>query len=128
MLQERGTVAPGLLAQIIVSKYCDHMPLYRQEQIYWTRHRVWLPRQNLAHWMEVAADWLKPIYQHIRTGVMAGGYVQVDETPVRLPRTGKWQNQDRLLLDHLASRWRCRLPVGNQPGGSVPGQRVAGRF
>ena len=91
MLQQRSTVAPGLLAQIIVSKYCYHLPLYRQEQIYWTRHRVWLPRQNLAHWMEVAADWLKPIYQHIRTGVMAGGYVQVDETPVDFlaPGNGK---------------------------------------
>src|SRR5476649_444602 len=91
MLQQRSTVAPGLLAQIIVSKYCYHLPLYRQERIYWTRHRVWLPRQNLAHWMEVAADWLKPIYQHIRTGVMAGGYVQIDETPVDFlaPGNGK---------------------------------------
>jgi len=81
MLQERCTVAPGLLAQVIVSKYVDHLPLYRQEQIYWTRHRVWLPRQNLARWMGMVADWLKPIYQCIRTGVMAGGYVQVDDYP-----------------------------------------------
>jgi transposase len=88
MLQERCTVAPGLLAQVIVSKYVDHLPLYRQEQIYWTRHRVWLPRQNLARWMELAADWLKPIYQCIRRGVMAGGYVQVDETPVRYLEPG----------------------------------------
>ena len=83
MLQQRSTVAAGLRAQIIVSKYCDHLPLYRQEQIYWTRHRVWLPRQNLAHWIEMAAEWLKLIYEAIRTGVMAGGYVQIDETPVR---------------------------------------------
>jgi transposase len=91
MLQERCTVAPGLLAQVIVSKYVDHLPLYRQEQIYWTRNRVWLPRQNLARWMGMVADWLKPIYQCIRTGVMAGGYVQVDETPVRYlaPGNGK---------------------------------------
>jgi len=81
MLQERCTVAPGLLAQVIVSKYVDHLPLYRQEQIYWTRHRVWLPRQNLARWMGMVADWLKPVYQCIRTGVMAGGYVQVDDYP-----------------------------------------------
>ncbi len=81
MLQQRSTVAPGLLAQIIVSKYCYHLPLYRQEQIYWTRHRVWLPRQNLAHWMEVAADWLKPIYQHIRTGVMAGAMSRLMKHP-----------------------------------------------
>ena len=82
MLQERCTIAPGLLAQIIVGKYVDHLPLYRQEQIFWTRHHVWLPRQNLARWMGLAADWLKPVYDAIRTGVMAGGYVQIDETPV----------------------------------------------
>jgi transposase len=79
MLQERSMPAAGLLAQIVVSKYCDHVPLYRQEQIYWTRHRVWLPRQNLARWMGMVADWLKPIYQYIRTGVMADGYVQINE-------------------------------------------------
>jgi transposase len=91
MLQQRNTVAAGLLAQIIVSKYVDHLPLYRQEQIYRTRHRVWLPRQNLAHWIEMAAEWLKLIYETIRTGVMAGGYVQIDETPVRylVPGNGK---------------------------------------
>jgi hypothetical protein len=47
-LLERSLVAPGLLAQIVVSKYCDHLPLHRQESIYWTRHQVWLPRQRGA--------------------------------------------------------------------------------
>ncbi|MEI9999164.1 MAG: IS66 family transposase [Verrucomicrobiota bacterium] len=84
--------APGLLAQIIVSKYCDHTPLLtRQEQIYRTRHGVGLSRPTMVRWVELVADWLKPIYHCIRTGVMAGGYVQVDETPVRYlaPGNGK---------------------------------------
>jgi transposase len=106
MLQQRSTVAPGLRAQIIVSKYCYHLPLYRQERIYWTRHRVWLPRQNLAHWMEVAADWLKPIYQHIRTGVMAGGYVQVDETPLRFLAPGHGKTKTGYL-------WTTSRPGGD---------------
>ena len=91
MLQERSIPAAGLLAQIIVSKYVDHLPLYRQEQIYWTRHRVWLPRQSQARWVGMVADWFQPIYHAIRSGVMAGGYVQVDETPVRYlePGNGK---------------------------------------
>jgi transposase len=93
MLQERCTVAPGLLAQVIVSKYVDHLPLYRQEQIYWMRHRVWLPRQNLDRWVELVADWLKPICQVIRTGVLAGGYVQVDETPIRYLAPGHGQTK-----------------------------------
>jgi hypothetical protein len=37
----------------------------------------------MANWMGLVADWLKPIYETIRTGVMGGGYVQVDETPIR---------------------------------------------
>jgi len=56
-----------------VSKYCDHLPLYRQEQIYAQRHGLSLPRQTLARWVELAADWLRPIYDQIRTGVLAGG-------------------------------------------------------
>ena len=81
-LLDRSLPAPGLLAHILVGKYCDHLPLYRQEQIFLQRHRVHLPRQTLARWVELAADWLKPIYEHIRTGVLAGGYVQADETPI----------------------------------------------
>jgi transposase len=92
-LQERGLAAPGLLAQVLVSKYCDHLPLYRQEQIFLRRHQVHLPRQTLARWVMLAADWLKPIYENIRTGVMAGGYVQVDETPVNYLEPGHGQTR-----------------------------------
>jgi transposase len=88
-LLDRSLPAPGLLAQILVGKYCDHLPLYRQEQIFLQRHRVHLPRQTLARWVELAADWLKPIYEQIRTGVLAGGYMQVDETPIDYLEPGK---------------------------------------
>jgi len=81
-LLDRSLPGPGLLAHILVSKYCDHLPLYRQEQIYGRRYGINLSRQTLARWVELAAGWLKPIYEQIRTGVMAGGYVQVDETPI----------------------------------------------
>ena len=79
-LADRCIAAPGLLAAVIVGKYCDHLPLYRQAQIFATRHRVRLPRQTMAQWMALAADWLRPIYERIRTGVLGGGYVQIDET------------------------------------------------
>jgi len=81
-LQDRCLAAPGLLAAIIVGKYVDHLPLYRQEQIFRTRHDVKLPRQTMVQWMGLAADWLRPIYEHIRTGVLGGGYLQIDETPI----------------------------------------------
>jgi len=90
-LQQRCIAAPGLLAQVIVSKYCDHLPLYRQEQIYWDRHQVWLPRQSMARWVQLASEWLKPIYREIKDQMMRGSYIQVDETPIRYldPGNGK---------------------------------------
>jgi transposase len=87
-LQERGLAAAGLLAHVLVSKYCDHLPLYRQEQIYAQGHGLNLPRQTLARWVELAADWLTPIYEQIRIGVLAGAYVQMDETPVEYLEPG----------------------------------------
>jgi transposase len=96
-LQERGLAAPGLLAHVLVSKYCDHLPLYRQEQIYAQRHGLNLPRQTLARWVELAADWLTPIYEQIRTGVLAGGYVQIDETPVQYLEPGNGKTKQGYL-------------------------------
>ncbi len=105
-LQERCIAAPGLLAQIIVSKYCDHLPLYRQEAIFRNRHGVYLPRQSMARWMGLAADWLRPIYEQIRTGVMAGGYLQIDETPIRYLSPGHGQTK-------LGYFWTALSPGGD---------------
>ncbi|HWQ90962.1 MAG TPA: IS66 family transposase [Clostridia bacterium] len=106
-LQERCIATPALLAHILVSKYCDHLPLYRQEQILARRHGIYLPRQTLARWVELAAEWLTPICQHIKTGVMAGGYVQLDETPINYLEPGA----GRTLKGYL---W-----TGSRPGGDV---------
>ena len=106
-LLDRSLPAPGLLAHILVSKYCDHLPLYRKEQIYAQRHQVQLPRQTLARWVALAADWLQPIYEQIRTGVMAGGYVQVDETPINYLEPGHGRTKQGYL-------W-----TGSRPGSDV---------
>jgi transposase len=105
-LLDRSLPAPGLLTQIVISKYCDHLPLYRQEQIYRQRHGVELPRQSLTRWVELAAQWLKPIYEQIRTGVLAGGYVQVDETPVDYLAPGNGKTKQGYL-------WTCSRPGGD---------------
>jgi transposase len=105
-LQERGLAAPGLLAHVLVSKYCDHLPLYRQEHIYKQRHGVALPRQTLARWVELAADWLRPVYEQVRTGVMGGGYVQVDETPIEYLEPGHGQTRQGYF-------WTCSRPGGD---------------
>lgn len=105
-LLERSLPAPGLLAQILVSKYCDHLPLYRQEQIFLRRHGVHLPRQTMARWVGLAAEWLKPIYETIRTGVLAGGYVQVDETPINYLEPGYGRTRQGYL-------WTSSRPSGD---------------
>jgi transposase len=106
ILQDRCLAAPGLLAHVIVSKYCDHLPLYRQEQIFKTRHGVLIPRQTLARWMVLAADWLRPLYRWIKTTVMDGDYVQIDETPVRYLSPGNGKTK-------LGYLWVVRRPGGD---------------
>jgi transposase len=105
-LQDRSLPAPGLLAHILVAKYCDHLPLYRQEQIFARRHQVQLPRQTLARWVALAADWLQPIYEAIRTGVLAGGYVQVDETPINYLEPGHGRTRQGYF-------WTASQPKGD---------------
>jgi len=80
---EGGYASPGLLTDIILKKYMDHLPLYRQEQILKTRHGIDLSRKTMCDWVRVVADWLQPIYNHIREDLRASAYLQIDETPVR---------------------------------------------
>jgi transposase len=90
-LLERSLLAPGLLAHIVIGKYADHLPLYRQEQIYRQRYGVELSRQTMANGVALVAEWLKPIVEEMKAGQFTGGYVQVDETPIEYlaPGTGK---------------------------------------
>jgi len=90
-LQERCTAAPGLIAEIITAKYVDHLPLNRQEQIFGRRYGVELSRQTLCRWVEMAAEWLKPVYHQIAREQWSNSYLQIDETPIRYldPGAGK---------------------------------------
>jgi hypothetical protein len=82
-LIDKGLPGPGLLAHVLISKYEDHLPLYRQEKIYWERHGVVLTRQSLADWVEQGANWLRPIYNEMKRSLRSGNYIQADETPIR---------------------------------------------
>jgi len=82
-LIEKGFPGAGLMAHVVISKYEDHLPLFRQEKIFRERHGVKIARQTLAEWVAQAAFWLKPIYELIKKQLLARGYLQVDETPIR---------------------------------------------
>ena len=80
---EQGMVGPGLLAQILVNKYEYHLPLYRQEKMFRQQFGVELSRKTMGCWVEQAAELLKPVYRSIREALLAGNYLQADETPIR---------------------------------------------
>ena len=71
----------SLLAQVVVSKFSDHLPLYRFEDIS-TRHGLFLPRSTLCDWVGKVAELLKPLYELEKELVRQGGVVWTDDTPV----------------------------------------------
>jgi transposase len=86
----RGLAGPGLLAHVIVSKYADHLPLYRQSEIY-ARVGVELERSTLADWVGGVSYALSPLVEALRRYVMEAGKLHADDTPVPVlaPGTGK---------------------------------------
>src|SRR5579875_1230416 len=87
---ERGLAGPGLLAHVLVSKYADHLPLYRQAEIY-AREGVELERSTLADWVGATSELLAPLHEALRQYVMNPGKLHADDTPVPVlaPGTGK---------------------------------------
>jgi transposase len=77
-----GHASAGLLAWVALSKYVDHLPLHRLEKMS-ARWGATLTRQTMADWIALTAQWLEPLYRRMYHDLLAGGYVQADETPVR---------------------------------------------
>jgi transposase len=76
---EKGLPGPGLLAQVIVSKFVDHLPLYRQEQIF-LRQGVSLARSTMGDWMAHTASVLEPLYQEMIKRVLSCQVIHTDDT------------------------------------------------
>jgi len=87
---ERGMAGPGLLAHVVVGKYADHVPLYRQAEIY-AREGVDLDRTLLAQWVGNVNALLSPLTDAVRAHVFAADVVHADDTtlPVLAPGLGK---------------------------------------
>jgi len=79
----RGIAGPGLIAQIVVSKFGDHLPLYRQEDVF-VRHGLHIARSTLCDWVRAAADLLEPLYQLQRERVIQSPVMWTDDTPVKV--------------------------------------------
>ncbi|MBE8589988.1 IS66 family transposase [Pseudomonas sp. MAFF 301449] len=86
----RGLAGPGLLVHVLVSKFVDHLPLYRQSEIY-AREGVDLERSTLADWVGQSSQLLRPLVNALKAHVMSGHKVHADDTPIGAlaPGTGK---------------------------------------
>lgn len=80
---DKGMPGPGLLAQIVLAKYDDHLPLYRQQQQF-ARLGVSFSRQRLSDWVEGAASLAQIVVARMKQHLLEGDYLQVDETPVKV--------------------------------------------
>jgi transposase len=89
-ITDRGIPTSGLLAQVLVAKYADHLPLYRQEAIF-GRAGVPLPRSTLGAWIGVCGLRLQPLVDALKACVLNCPVVHADETPVAVlaPGSGK---------------------------------------
>jgi transposase len=78
---EKGLPGCGLLAQVAVSKYSDHLPLARQEDIF-KRHGVEIARSTQCDWMHSCAELLFPLYDRMKAKVLSSKVIWTDDTPV----------------------------------------------
>jgi transposase len=84
---EKGLAGPGLLTQVIASKYSDHCPLYRMEDIF-SRHGVKIPRSTMCGWMAQSADIVSALYDVMKKRVLASKVIHTDDTPVKVQDNG----------------------------------------
>ena len=96
----RGMAGPGLLAHVLVSKYCDHLPLYRQSGIY-AREDVDLSRSTLAGWVGECSTLLQPLVEAIRRHVLAGATLHADDTPVPVLAPGRGRTKTARLWTYV---------------------------
>jgi transposase len=85
---DKGIPAPGLLAQVAVAKHDDHLPLYRQEEIY-ARSGVHIARSSMAQWIGICGHRLAPLAQALKQFILSHPVVHADETPVALLAPGR---------------------------------------
>ena len=99
---------------MVIAKYCDHLPLYRQSAMLERETGLEISRATLDGWVMTVGQLLIPLTAVMRMELLGDGYIQADETPVDV------QTQDRMGKNHQAYLWQ----YGRPGGGVVPSSRV----
>ena len=105
----RGLAGPGLLAHVLVAKYCDHLPLYRQSGIY-AREGVELERSTLAGWVGQCNALLRPLVAALQQHVLSGDKLHADDTPVPVLAPGEGKTKTGRLWTYV----RDDRPAGQE--------------
>lgn len=105
---EKGLASDGIVVATVIAKYCDHLPLYRQEGILQREAGVEISRATLDGWVMHVGELLLPIVEAMRRDLLMTGYLQADETTVQV------QTRDKSGGNHQAYLWQF-----GQPGGEV---------
>lgn len=111
---ERGLAGPGLLAHVLVSKYADHLPLYRQSQIF-AREGIELERSTLADWVGGASALLEPLVNAIGRYVLGNYKIHGDDTPVPVLCPGRRSTKEGRLWTYV----RDDRPAGSEDAPAV---------
>jgi hypothetical protein len=114
----RGLAGAGLLAHVLVSKYCDHLPLYRQAQIY-AREGVQIERSTMAEWVAGCFHLLDPLVEALARYVMAAEKLHADDTPVPVLDPGRGRTKIGPAVDLCAPRPARRSRAGTCGGVSL---------
>ena len=101
---DKGIPGAGLLAMILTGKYMDHLPLYRQKQIF-TRENIQIPSSTIEGWTKQALEKLEPLYEQLIFDTKTKGYLQVDETPIKV------LDSDKKGAAHQGYYWVYHAPL-----------------
>ncbi len=101
---DKGIPGPGLLAQIVIDKYTDHLPVHRQIQRF-EREGIKLASSTLTDWISGTCTLLDPLYEELKRQVLSADYLQADETPIKV------LDKDKKGTTHRGYHWVYHAPV-----------------
>lgn len=107
---DKGIPAPGLLAQVALAKHDDHLPLYRQEEIY-ARSGVHIARSSMAQWIGICGVRLAPLAQALKSFILGHAVVHADETPVSLLAPGRGKTKKAYVWAYRTTNFVAQRAV-----------------
>jgi transposase len=107
---DKGIPTTGLLAQVLVAKYADHLPLYRQESIF-GRAGLAISRSTLAQWVGQCGVQLQPLVDALRAKLLKHSVLHADETPVAMLKPGNRKTHRAYLWSYCTTTYNATKAV-----------------